>query len=98
MAHNFIQLNQDKTEVLIVGVKAQREHLAAHFNSGAMNIAKVRPFLSQADTARLIYAFITSRLDYCNALLSGHEIAFSIAMTFNYLSRTRGWLFTDFPT
>ena len=35
------------------------------------NIAKVWPFLSQADTERLIHAFITSRLDYCNAFLSG---------------------------
>jgi hypothetical protein len=35
------------------------------------NIAKVRPFLSQADTERLIHAFITSRLDYCHALQSG---------------------------
>ena len=25
MAHNFLQLSQDKTEVLIVGAKAQRE-------------------------------------------------------------------------
>ena len=32
------------------------------------NIAKVQPFLSQADTERLMHAFITSRLDYCNAL------------------------------
>ena len=35
------------------------------------NIAKVKPFLSQADTERLIHAFITSRLDYCNGVLSG---------------------------
>ncbi len=35
------------------------------------NIAKVRPFLSQANTETLIHAFITCRIDYCNALLSG---------------------------
>jgi dsDNA-binding SOS-regulon protein len=33
MAHNFLQLNQDKTEVFIVAAKAQRENLATHFNS-----------------------------------------------------------------
>ena len=35
------------------------------------NTDKVRKFLCQADTERLIHAFITSRLDYCNAILSG---------------------------
>jgi dsDNA-binding SOS-regulon protein len=32
MAHNFLHLNQDKTEVLIIGAKAQRKNLAAHLN------------------------------------------------------------------
>ena len=35
------------------------------------NISKVKPFLSQSDTERLMHCFISSRLDYCNALLSG---------------------------
>ena len=106
MSHNFLQLNQDKTEVLIIGERAERAKLSAHLktqeidtkcqvkNLGVIldsdlnfenhiknitktsfyhlrNIAKVKPFLSQADTERLMHAFITSRLDYCNALLSG---------------------------
>jgi hypothetical protein len=31
MAHNFLQLNQDKTEELIIGAKAQRENLSCPF-------------------------------------------------------------------
>ncbi|KAL2088141.1 hypothetical protein ACEWY4_016969 [Coilia grayii] len=35
------------------------------------NIAKVRPFLTKKDAEKLVHAFITSRLDYCNALFTG---------------------------
>ncbi len=35
------------------------------------NIAKLRNMLSVSDAEKLVRAFMTSRLDYCNALLDG---------------------------
>ena len=35
------------------------------------NIAKLRPTLTLADAEKLVHAFVSSRLDYCNALLIG---------------------------
>ncbi|KAK0143573.1 ATP-binding cassette sub-family G member 5 [Merluccius polli] len=35
------------------------------------NITKIRRILSKTDAEKLIHAFVTSRLDYCNSLLSG---------------------------
>ena len=35
------------------------------------NIAKIRNCLSQKDTEILVHAFISSKIDYCNALLYG---------------------------
>ncbi len=35
------------------------------------NIAKPRNMLSVSDAEKLVHAFMTSRLDYCNALLGG---------------------------
>ena len=97
MAANFLQLNQDKTEVLLIGPEGQKKNfkpsqsvknLGVIFDSELSfiphiknitkigfyhlkNIARVRPFLSQASTEVLMHAFISCRLDYCNALLSG---------------------------
>ena len=35
------------------------------------NIEKIRDFVSQQDLEKLMHAFVSSRLDYCNALLTG---------------------------
>ena len=35
------------------------------------NVARIRPILSMPDAETLVHAFITSRIDYCNALFSG---------------------------
>ena len=36
------------------------------------NIAKIRNILSQGDAEKLVHAFVTSRLDYCNSLSLGY--------------------------
>ena len=35
------------------------------------NISRVKPYLSQANTERVMHTFISSKLDYCNAVLCG---------------------------
>ncbi|KAL3066451.1 hypothetical protein OYC64_016411 [Pagothenia borchgrevinki] len=35
------------------------------------NIAKLRPTLTLSDAEKRVHAFVSSRLDYCNALLTG---------------------------
>ena len=35
------------------------------------NIGKIRKYLDESSTETLIHAFVTSKLDYCNALLNG---------------------------
>ncbi len=39
------------------------------------NIAKLRNMVSVSDAEKLVHAFMTSRLDYCNALLSGCPVS-----------------------
>ena len=105
MSNNFLKLNEDKTEVLIIGSSDQRELMSHRLGSLAKgstsvknlgviidadlnfnthinnvtkiaffhlrNIARIRAYLSLDDAKTLIHAFVFSRLDYCNALLSG---------------------------
>ncbi|MDF4350591.1 reverse transcriptase family protein, partial [Vibrio parahaemolyticus] len=109
MSTNFLMLNSDKTEVIVLGPKQLRDSLSddivsldgialasattvrnlgvifdqdLSFNSHLKqtsrtaffhlrNIAKIRPILTRKDAEKLVHAFVTSRLDYCNSLLSG---------------------------
>ena len=109
MTRNFLLLNSDKTEVLILGSKHLRDTLSndiatlddialasnetvrnlgvifdpdLSFNSllkqisrtaffHLRNISKIRNVLTQKDAEKIVHTFVTSRLDYCNSLLSG---------------------------
>uniref|UniRef100_A0A8D3C548 Reverse transcriptase domain-containing protein n=1 Tax=Scophthalmus maximus TaxID=52904 RepID=A0A8D3C548_SCOMX len=109
MTYNFLLLNSEKTEVIILGPKHLRETLSDHIvtldgitlassstvrNLGVTfdqdmsfdshikqvsrtaffhlrNIKYIRNILSQKDAEKLVHAFVTSRLDYCNSLLLG---------------------------
>uniref|UniRef100_A0A4W5LB64 Reverse transcriptase domain-containing protein n=1 Tax=Hucho hucho TaxID=62062 RepID=A0A4W5LB64_9TELE len=108
MSLNFLKLNDNKTEILLIGSTASAKRIDQSFdvdgihvkpsslirNLGVLfdstlsfgshisslvknyffhlrNIARLRSSLTLADAETLIHALITSRLDYCNALLLG---------------------------
>uniref|UniRef100_A0A8C5A3Y9 Reverse transcriptase domain-containing protein n=1 Tax=Gadus morhua TaxID=8049 RepID=A0A8C5A3Y9_GADMO len=110
MQNNFLKLNSNKTELLLIGSKStlsklanpptltidgttvspspQARNLGVIFDSTLSlephirhtvktsfyhlhNIAKIRSSLTSHAAERLIHAFISSRLDYCNSLLAG---------------------------
>ncbi len=110
MSKNFLQLNDSKSEVLIItpcglssaninnlssslgalsnNVRKEAHNLGVIFDSELSfdvqvtkvvqscfaqlrQLMKIKSFLSFADFEKVIHAFISSRLDYCNALYSG---------------------------
>ncbi len=108
MTNNFLLLNSDKTDILLIDLKNSTQNVLDHNlhldgctvtsstvkNLGVIldsnlsfenhishvtktaffhfrNIAKLRNMLSVSDAEKLVHAFMTSRLDYCNALLGG---------------------------
>ncbi len=77
MTSNFLLLNSDKTEILLIGPKNSNSNLSLenHISNVTKtafvhlrNISKLRNMLSVSDAEELVHAFMTSRLDYCNAL------------------------------
>ncbi|KAI5623477.1 hypothetical protein C0J50_17264, partial [Silurus asotus] len=108
MTHNFLLLNSDKMEILLIGPKTsiqKLQHLNLHldrcsvttgstvkdlrvildsnlsFNNHINQVTKTAFFhlrnifklrnMSISDAEKLIHAFMTSRINYCNALLGG---------------------------
>ena len=109
MQDNYLQLNPDKTEIILISTKpglqtCNIEHLSVattqvslsssvknlgvifdsclrmeeHVNAVCKtaffhlrNIARIRPYLNRDSTEKVVHAFVTSRLDYCNSLLYG---------------------------
>ncbi len=127
MTSNFLLLNSEKTEVLIIGPKtptfnnlehrltldgcsvdssSSARNLGVLFDSNLYfkshvssvcktaffnlkNISKLRTMLLMSNAEMLIHAFITSRLDYCNALLGGCSARLINKLQTRVFTRTR---------
>ncbi len=74
-----VGVKQQKNQVRNLGVILETDlsfssHVKAVTKSAyyhLKNIARIRCFVSSQDLEKLVHAFITSRVDYCNGLLTG---------------------------
>ena len=59
------------------------------------NVAKIQPLVSQSDAEKLVHVFATSRIDHCNALLTGlpkkttHPLQFGQNAAAQILTKTK---------
>ena len=54
-----------------LSMKAQVSSVCKSAYFHLRNIARIRKYFSESAAQSLVHAFITSRIDYCNSLLSG---------------------------
>ncbi len=79
LANNFLQLNEDKTEMILFGNKGYVNDAYGCLGQfpgkkprkGLRSISKLKSNLSFEDMEKVVHAFVSSRLDYCNVLYLG---------------------------
>uniref|UniRef100_A0A669B2I4 Reverse transcriptase domain-containing protein n=1 Tax=Oreochromis niloticus TaxID=8128 RepID=A0A669B2I4_ORENI len=124
LSHNFLTLNENKTEIIVFGSHTPLDQLtnalgplASHLSPTVRNlgvfldgsfklekqvstvvknsfyqlrqISKAKSFLPLKELEKLVHAFITSRLDYCNSLYSGlqHSSLYRLQLIQNAAAR-----------
>lgn len=65
LSQNFLHLDETKTERILFGARIVRVILQLQL------LAKVKPLVCQKDLEKAMHAFISSLIDYCNALCVG---------------------------